>query len=125
MKSLLLAFFALAFVQPARARNFSGYLVDGSCYAMRESNTNPLNADDAVNRDRDLEIRLCYPNSKTRQFAFVDHDGTVFRLDSAGDDKSASFVRQMGKRKSKYLSVAIFGEVDKNILKIDSISLDP
>lgn len=110
---------------PALAQAWSGYLVDASCYRMKVQNNNPGNEDDAANRDHDLDVRLCVPSEKTKQFIFVDHDSESFKLDDAGNAKAQDLVHkaaQVSKKKKDYFPVEITGEIEDGILKIDSIA---
>jgi hypothetical protein len=101
--------------------NWSGYLVNSSCYADEESNVNPTDTLTYVDRDKDLEIRLCAPNAKTKSFALVQSDGTWFKLDAAGNTKATELVQKTGKIKNHFL-VVVAGEMTKNTLQVTSIS---
>jgi hypothetical protein len=110
---------------PALAQTWSGYLVDASCYEMRVQNNNPGNEDDAANRDHDLDVRLCVPNEKTKQFIFVDHDSLSFKLNDQGNAKARELLHgaaQSSKKKSDYIPVQITGETQNGVLKVDSIA---
>ena len=82
---------------------------------------NPTDTLTNVDRDRDLEIRYCTPNAKTKSFAIVNFDGLSFKLDSTGDAKAAELVRETAK-KSRF-KVVITGEMSKGTIKVDSISM--
>jgi hypothetical protein len=110
---------------PASAGTWSGYLVDASCYQMRIQNNNPGNEDDAVNRDHDLDVRLCAPSQKTKKFIFVDHDSESFQLDDAGNARAEELFRdssQNSKKKRDYFTVTITGDLEKGVMKVDSIT---
>jgi hypothetical protein len=110
---------------PAIAGTWSGYLVDASCYQMRIQNNNPGNEDDAVNRDHDLDVRLRAPSRKTKKFTFVDHDSESFQLDDAGNAKAEALLHESSqnpKKKRDYFTVTITGDLQKGILKVDSIT---
>jgi hypothetical protein len=103
------------------AETLSGALVDSKCYDSEERNVNPTDTLTYVDRDRNLEIRLCRPRGKTKSFAVVTQDGLSFKLDSAGNAKAAELVRKTGK-KSGY-EVAVIGGMSKHTIQVESISL--
>jgi len=102
------------------AGTWSGVLVNSKCWTLRERDVNPSDTSTFVDRDRNLEIRLCSPNAKTKSFAVVQPDGLSFQLDAAGNTKAADLIRQSGKE--SVLTVAVTGEMIKNTVKVDSIS---
>jgi len=103
------------------AGSWSGVLVDSKCYASEERNVNPTDTMTAVDRDVNLGIRYCSPKEKTKSFALVQSDGSTFKLDSAGDAKAAELIRTTTKRSR--LAVAVTGEMDKDTIQVDSISM--
>ena len=104
------------------AENWSGVLVDSKCYdSYEKSNLNPFDPDTAVNHDVDLEIRSCRPNTHTKSFAVIEESGVRVKLDSAGNAKAAELVGKAPK--SSHLAVAVTGEISKDAVKVDSISL--
>jgi hypothetical protein len=103
------------------AGSWSGTLVDAKCYQAEERNVNPTDTLFNVDRDGSREIRYCAPKAKTKSFAVVPSDGPSLKLDPAGNAKAAELVRQMG-RKSR-LVVSVTGELSKDMLKVDSISI--
>lgn len=105
---------------PAFSGSWPGSLVDAKCYAALERNVNPNDTLSAVDRDRVREIRYCSPKVKTKTFAFVDHDGLFFQLDSAGNAKASEFVRNAGRH--PFFPVVINGEKSKDIITVDAIS---
>jgi hypothetical protein len=106
---------------PSFARSWSGFLVDSKCYDIEEQNVNPRDTLTSVDRDRDLEVRLCAPNAKTKSFAVVRSDWLSLKFDSAVNAKAAELVRQIHK-KSVFL-VTVTGEKNKTTVKVDSISI--
>jgi hypothetical protein len=102
------------------AGSWSGVLVNSKCWAAEERNVNPTDTTTFVDRDRNLEIRFCTPNAKTKSFAVVLPDGLSFQLDAAGNTKAADLVRQSGKE--SVFAVAVTGEMIKNTVRVDSIS---
>lgn len=66
------------------AGSWSGVRVDSKCWGHEERNVNPTDSLTYVDRDGNLEIRLCSPSPKTKSFAAVQQDGLSFNLDSAG-----------------------------------------
>ncbi len=104
------------------AGTWSGILVDSKCFAIAELNVNPTDTLTYVDRDQNQEIRLCSPGAKTKSFAIVQHDGVSFKLDSLGNAKAAEIVPNTGKKSS--LAVVVTGEVSRNTIKVDSISVD-
>src|SRR5580698_2732795 len=89
------------------AGSWSGTLVDSKCYASEERNVNPTDTLTHVDRDGNREIRYCSPRAKTKSFAVVQADGTIYTLDSAGNAKAAELVRTIGKQ-SRFV-VAVTG----------------
>jgi hypothetical protein len=116
----LVALFCLAAI-PSFAGSWSGYLVDSKCYDASEQNVNPWETLTNVTRDKDLEIRLCSPNAKTKSFAVVQPDWQSLKLDSTGNAKAVELVRTIGK-KSIFL-VTVTGEKNKSTVTVDSISI--
>ncbi len=103
------------------AASWSGFLVDARCYENRERNVNPTDTLTAVDRDQNSELRYCAPNVKTKAFALVEQDGSIFTLDSGGNTKAIELVRAAGKKSS--FVVAVTGEAKKNTITVDSISV--
>ncbi|HTA72197.1 MAG TPA: hypothetical protein VK776_28145 [Bryobacteraceae bacterium] len=103
------------------AGSWSGALIDSKCYDSEERNVNPTDTMTYVDRDKNLELRYCAPGARTKYFAVVQQDGLSFKLDSAGNSKAAELVRKTGKR-SVY-PVAITGEMNKNTIQVDSLSM--
>lgn len=103
------------------AGSWSGALVDAKCYDSEERNVNPNDTSTFVDRDKNLEIRYCSPTPRTKSFSVVQQDGLSLKLDSAGNAKATELVRKTGKR-SRF-PVAITGEISRNTIKVDSISM--
>jgi hypothetical protein len=103
------------------AGSWSGHLVDSKCYDSEERNVNPTDTLTYVDRDKNLEIHYCSPGSKTKSFAIVQSDGLNFKFDTAGNAKAAELVRNSGK-KSVFV-VAVTGELTRNTVKVESISV--
>jgi hypothetical protein len=103
------------------AGSWSGTLVDSKCYDSEELNVNPTDTSTSVDRDKNLEIRYCSPSAKTKSFTVVQHDGLSFKLDSAGNTKAAELVRKTGGK--SLFTVAVTGELNRNTIKVDSISV--
>ena len=104
----------------ASAGTFSGSLVDSKCFAAEERNVNPTDTQTSVDRDQNLEVRYCAPRAKTKSFAVIAPDGTIYALDAAGNLKAAALVRNAGKKSR--LAVAVNGELNRNTIQVDSIS---
>jgi hypothetical protein len=109
----------------ADAGTWSGFLVDSGCFQMRENNVNPTDTDTYVDRDRGLEIPLCYPSRKTKRFMVVDQDGLSFRLDSSGNAKAAELFQKTARKKESYFQVVVTGEMSKDTVTVASISKIP
>lgn len=103
------------------AGNWSGVLVDAKCFSSEERNVNPTDTLTNVDRDRNLEIEYCSPRTKTKSFAVVQRNGLSFYLDSAGNAQAVELVRKTGKK--SVFPVVITGEMTKNTVKVDSISM--
>jgi hypothetical protein len=100
--------------------SWSGALVNSKCWTAEERNVSPADTTTYVDRDRNLEIRFCSPNAKTKSFAVVMPDGLSFQLDDAGNTKALELIRQSGKQ--SVFTVAVTGERIKNTVKVESIS---
>jgi hypothetical protein len=98
-----------------------GTLVDSKCWDAEERNVNPTDTETSVDRDQNQEIQYCHPSAKTKSFVVVQHDGLSFRLDPAGNVKAAELVQRIGKKSA--FAVVITGEMSKNTIKVDSISM--
>jgi hypothetical protein len=116
----------------AVAQTWSGYLVDAKCYQIEEENVNPTDTMASVDRDRDLEIRMCMPNAKTMTFAVVESSGLSFRLDSTGNAKAAALVSTLGKLgKRSTVLVSVTGQWigerrnQRDTVAVDTISPAP
>ena len=111
------------------AGSWSGALVDSRCWDSQENNTRGTSI--YVDRDGNLEIRLCSPGPKTRSFAVVLTDGNNLKLDAAGNAKAAELILDNGKKdnskkdngKKAQATVVVTGETSKDAIKVDSISL--
>jgi hypothetical protein len=117
---ILAAFFSLASAL-GLAENWSGALVDPKCYEALERNVSPRDTLIYVDRDTNQEIRYCTPNAKTKLFGIVEHDGTNWRFDPAGNAKAAELVRTIHKKDR--LDVIVTGEMSGKTIKVDSISV--
>jgi hypothetical protein len=100
--------------------NFSGYMVDSNCYESTQRNTNQWPTP-TVELDMNWDIKFCAPKTTTKSFGLVQQDWKIFRFDSGGNAKAAELVRNTEKQEV-YL-VALAGAMDKNILRVDSISM--
>lgn len=103
------------------ARNWTGVLVDSKCWVNEERNVNPRDTTVFVDRDRNLEIRFCAPNAKTKSFVVVPPDGVGLQLDAAGNAMAVEVVRNVGSR--RLYRVAVAGNLVKNTVSVDSISI--
>lgn len=103
------------------AGSWSGFLVDGPCFENRERNVNPTDTLTAVDRDQNSELRYCAPSLKTKSFALVEQDGSIFTLDSAGNARVLELIRKAAR--TSMLVVAVTGEAKKNTITVDSISV--
>lgn len=102
------------------AGSWSGVLVNSKCYGAEERNVNPNDTLTNVDRDRNLELRYCSPNAKTKSFAVVQADGVRLRFDSTGNAKAAELVSKTGKK--ALLAVAVTGELQGKTIRVGSIS---
>jgi len=102
------------------AGTWTGYLVNGNCYASMERNKNPSDTESYVDRDRGFEIRYCSPNAKTKAFTLVLDDGETLKLDTAGNAKAEELVKNTGKK--RYFRVEVTGVQTKDTVKVDTIS---
>jgi hypothetical protein len=102
------------------AETWSGYIVDSKCYEGAQRNVNPW-ATSAVDRDVDLDIKLCAPAAKTKSFGLVQKDTKILKFDPAGNTKASEIVHNTAKQ--NFYLVTIAGDMDRDILKVDSISM--
>lgn len=100
--------------------DFSGYMVDVNCYETLQRNTNQWPTP-TVELDMDWDIKFCAPITTTKSFGLVKQDWTILRFDSDGNAKAADLVHNTEKQEV-YL-VALAGAMNKNILRVDSISM--
>jgi hypothetical protein len=103
------------------AGNWSGDLVDSKCWGFEESNVNPSDTQTYVDRDRNLEVRLCSPTAKTKSFAIFQQSGLSLNLDAAGNNKAVELVRNAG-RKSSFI-VNVTGVLSGKTIAVASISV--
>ena len=96
----------------------SGYLVDSNCYDVAHRNTKSTST---VDRDMKLAIKHCTPNPKTESFGVVEKDWSMINLDPAGNTKAAELLKKTAKQSMYRVTVA--GDIDQNVLKVDSISM--
>ncbi len=123
MKSLMIWFIVLVCLTPTPgfAQSWSGSLVDSKCYDSEERSFNPFDISPNLNRDKDQEIRICTPSSKTKSFAVVGQGGwTTFKLDPYGNERAVALVRKLGKK--SHLEVTITGERKGDSIIVHSIS---
>jgi hypothetical protein len=99
------------------AKGWSGYLVDSNCYESVFTNTK---GSTTVNRDMDGNTKLCAPSAKTKSFGVVELDWKIVKFDAAGNAKAVEFVQGTDLRDMYRVSIA--GEMNGEILKVDSIS---
>jgi len=102
------------------AGNWSGILVDSKGYASEQSNVNknPMTLD----RDMAFEVRYCSPNVRTKAFSVVLPDWDSLEFDSAGNAKAAELARKTSKK--SVLDVTVIGDLNKDRIKVASISSD-
>ena len=100
--------------------SWNGLLVDARCYAAEKRNHNPTDTSTAVDEDKGQMIRYCSPKAKTKSFGIVGEDGTLYRLDPAGDGKAAELVKSVGKR--QMLEVAVSGTLHDRVIQTDSVT---
>jgi hypothetical protein len=105
--SLLICLSTLSF-----AGTWSGYLVDSRCYASQQANVNDATT---VSRDMNIGLRQCGASSETKRFAIVIYDWSILRLDSAGNERAATIVRQNRKRSALYC-ITVAGVRHKNMI---------
>lgn len=103
---------------PAFAESWSGILVDSNCYISEERNVNKNTS--SIEHDVNLEVRLCAPNSGTKEFGIVLVDPDFLRLDSDGNARAAELLHNAGKR--SMLRVTVTGGRAKDTIKASSIS---
>lgn len=104
----------------ASAGSWSGALVDAGCYRSELDNVAPTQSMTYATRDMGYSLRYCSPSVNTKTFALVEDNWNAILLDAAGNAKAAQLVRQAGKHRQ--IEVTVTGEMNKNTVKVDSIS---
>lgn len=102
------------------AGSWSGALVDSKCYATMRGNVNPHETS-LASSDQSYPIRYCSPSVKTKAFAVVQQDGATFDLDPAGNGKVIALLSQTAKRPVYVVNVT--GEISRNVVTVDAISM--
>lgn len=113
----LVALLALA-ASAGFAANWSGVLVDSGCYASEQRNTNKDQS--TVDRDMNLELRLCAARTTTKSFAVVLPDWHSVRLDAAGNAKAAALVQANGH--AKPMEVTVTGQRSGDTIQVGAIT---
>ena len=103
------------------AGEWQGVLVDSHCYESEERNVSPGEFGIDVSHDRNLEIRFCRANRRTKFFSVIDQDGRELKLDAGGNAKAGQVV-QNGNSKLIFV-VNVSGEEHDGSVKVDSISM--
>lgn len=104
----------------AIAGSWSGVLVDSNCY---QSQLNNVGLDEAMSysgRDMHYSVRYCSPDTKTVTFGVVEDTWHLVVLDPAGNAKAAELLRRA--ETQRMIQVKVTGEIDKNTVKVDSLS---
>ncbi len=76
------------FVGNSFAGTWSGTLVNARCWGFAEGNVGQKTTLAYVDRDRNLEVRLCAPSAKTKSFAVIPPDGVSLAFDAAGNTQA-------------------------------------
>lgn len=71
-------------------------------------------------RDMNGDVRYCSPKTDTTQFSLVLYNWSNLRLDTTGNAKAASFMREAGKR--RVYDVTIHGALNRRTIKVTSLS---
>jgi len=100
------------------AGSWSGYMVDSKCYESLYRNTASTST---VDRDMAWIIRRCPPNARTKSFGVVLTNWQIFKCDPIGNTKAAEILHSIAKQSVYQVTVA--GDMDKTILRVDSISM--
>lgn len=108
----------------SNAGTWTGILVDSRCYQSLVNNRNPTDTLFNVNQDRNSKVSYCSPKAKTKSFGVLQLDGSVSKLDPAGNANAEVLVRSAPKG-AKKLSVTVTGEISHNTVKVDSIVRTP
>jgi hypothetical protein len=99
-------------------KSWSGYLVDSACYESLLKNTK---GSTTVDRNMIRDTKRCTPSAKTKSFGLVEQDWKMFKFDPEGNAKASEFVNSAAKQDMYRVSVA--ADMDRDVLKVDSISL--
>jgi hypothetical protein len=110
----------LAFTACLATESFSGYMVDSDCFETMQRNTNQWPTP-TVELDMDRDVKFCAPKTTTKSFGLVKQDWAILRFDSGGNAKAAELIRNTERREMYLVSLA--GAMDKNFLRVDSISV--
>jgi hypothetical protein len=109
-KILALVAFSTAFSISAIAANFSGMLLDSSCY------------------DKQKQADACAASSATTSFA-IQANGEVYKLDAAGNQKAATAVKNRADRanpnekQSAHLMAKVEGTEKDGTITVTSIDV--
>src|SRR5215472_6270466 len=90
---------------------YSGHLVDSSCYTSLWSNTDSSTTAD---RDMDLSVKLCAPRPWTKSFGVAQQDWTLVRFGAAGNEKAVALLN--GQVEKSTYRVTIMGEANNDVL---------
>ena len=100
------------------AGTWTGALVDSDCYGTLQRNTSHDAGHTGVNTKK--AIRTCAVKDTTKSFSIVDAHGSVFNLDSTGQE---SAIAQVLKASSKAPHmVQVTGDANGNTIKVTGIS---
>ena len=113
----------LAFLLPivpalSLAASWSGALVDARCFASTQQN---ISHGHPGSTDIKRAVHSCSPNKKTQSFSIVEQVGMAFNLDSSGNEKAHALVLKHGKKSP--FRVHVTGDMDQDILKVQTISM--
>lgn len=102
------------------AGTWSGTLVDARCWGFSENDVGQKATLQYVDRDRNLEVRLCAPGAKTKTFAVIPPDGIGLTLDANGSAKAAELMKT--EPKHAVIGVTVSGERSRNTIQVSSLA---
>lgn len=102
------------------AGTWTGTLVDARCWGYAENDVGQKTTLQYVDRDRNLEVRLCSPTAKTKTFAVIPPDGIGLTLDANGSAKAAALMKSAPKH--AVIGVTVSGERSRDTIQVSSIA---
>jgi hypothetical protein len=126
MKTLAICGLALTWGAAAYGADFTGKLLDASCYRQAMQNSPPPD----INSKSDVPVRTpynitetCAPTALTTTFAFMNLDGKIYKFENASNGKAESAVQSgsLTRDKKGDVRVKISGEIRGDEVMVKSV----